>query len=133
MEPQQMSIHLQLASKPKKRETIEELNAKIDCITQFASKAYFNNALKKLARDQIENATTICDYIIAEQTEINIKQSTKEGKIKILIWLSNFHSGKSFAEMTKVDILNSALLLKFITNRLLQRSLVSFFIAICHI
>ena len=43
---------------------------------------------------------------MAEQTEINIKQSTKEGKIKILIWLSIFHSGKSFAEMTKVDILS---------------------------
>ena len=105
MDPQQISIHLQLASKPKKRETIEELNAKIDSITQFASKAYFNKALKKLAGDQIENAATICDYIIAEQTEINIKQSTKEGKIKILIWLSNFHSGKSFKEMTKVDII----------------------------
>jgi hypothetical protein len=104
MEPQQMSV--QLASKPKKRETFEELNAKIDFITQFASKAYFNKALKKLAKDQTENATTICDYIMAEQTEINIKQSTKEGKIKILIWLSNFHSGKSFAEMTKVDILS---------------------------
>jgi hypothetical protein len=60
MEPQQMSVHLQ-ASKPKKRETFEELNAKIDCITQFASKTYFNNALKKLARDQIENATIICE------------------------------------------------------------------------
>ena len=71
---------------------------KIDFITQFASKAYFNKALKKLARDQFENATTICDYIMAEQTEINIKQSTKEGKIKILIWLSNFHSAKSFKE-----------------------------------
>ena len=106
MESRHMSLHLQLASKPKKRETIEELNAKIDFITQFASKAYFNKALKKLAGDQIENATTICDYIIAEQTEINIKQSTKEGKIKILIWLSNFHSGKSFAEMTKVDIIS---------------------------
>lgn len=61
MEPRHMSLHLQLASKPKKRETIEELNAKIDCIIQFASKAYFNKALKKLARDQIENATTICE------------------------------------------------------------------------
>ena len=37
-----MSLHLQLASKPKKRETIEELNTKIGYITQFASKAYFN-------------------------------------------------------------------------------------------
>ena len=69
-------------------------------------KAYFNKALKKLAKDCPGNATIICNYIIAEQREINIKQTTKEGKIKILIWLSNFHSGKSFKEMTKIDILN---------------------------
>ena len=64
-----MSVHLQLASKPKKRETFKELNAKIDFIIQFASKAYFNKALKKLASDQIENATTIYDYIMAKQPE----------------------------------------------------------------
>ncbi len=28
------------------------------------------------------NVRTICEYIIAEQTEINIKDSTREGKIK---------------------------------------------------
>jgi hypothetical protein len=53
----------------KERNIREELNAKIDFITQFASKAYFNKALKKLASDQIENATTICDYIMAKQPE----------------------------------------------------------------
>jgi integrase len=85
---------------------VEELDNKIDSITQFASKAYFNKALKRLARKYPENAKVICDYIIAEQTEINIKPSTIEGKIKILIWLSDFHSGKSFSEMTKANILS---------------------------
>jgi integrase len=84
---------------------LEDLDNKIDRITQYASKAYFNKALKRLARKHPENANVICDYIIAEQTEINIKPSTTEGKIKILIWLSNFHSGRSFSEMTKADIL----------------------------
>jgi hypothetical protein len=32
----------------------------------------------------IENAKIICNYIIAEQNEINIKKSTKEGKIRFL-------------------------------------------------
>jgi hypothetical protein len=37
---------------------------------------------------------------------MNIKESTKEGKIKVLIWLSNhFHNKKSFRDMTKQDIL----------------------------
>ena len=61
--------------------------------------------LKKLAMTNSNNATIICDYIAAEITELNIKPSTKEGKIKILVWLSNCHSNKTFNEMTKNDIL----------------------------
>jgi len=37
---------------------------------------------------------------------MNIKESTKEGKIKILIWLSNHLANKSFHQMTKQDILS---------------------------
>jgi hypothetical protein len=59
-----------------------------------------------LSKKNIENARTICNYIISEQTEINIKDSTKESKIKILVWLSNhFQDQKSFKDMTKYDIL----------------------------
>src|SRR5207253_5107646 len=54
-----------------------------------------------------ENASVIYDYILAEQTDINIKESTKEGKIKVLIWLSNYLANtKTFHQMTKQDILN---------------------------
>jgi thioredoxin reductase (NADPH) len=43
---------------------------------------------------------------LAEQAEINIQNSTKEGKIKGLIWLSNFFKDKKrYQEMAKVDIL----------------------------
>jgi hypothetical protein len=53
-----------------------------------------------------ENANTICDYLISEETEINIKNSTKEGRIKILVWLSAFHENKIlFSKMSKQDIL----------------------------
>jgi hypothetical protein len=58
-----------------------------------------------LAKENLENAIIICHYIAAEQIEINIKESTKEGKIKCLIWLSSFCSHKSFSLMTKDDIL----------------------------
>lgn len=105
MESSQMSLQSQEA-KLDVRETNQKLDDRIDSITQFASKAYYNKAFKKLAKDCMENATIICNYITAEQNEINIKQTTKEGKIKVLIWLSNFHSGKSFKEMTKVDIIS---------------------------
>jgi hypothetical protein len=106
MESQQMSLSSHPMLQQGSEQTLEDLYTKIDCITQFASKTYFNKALKKLAIECTENAHIICEYIIAEQSEINIKQSTKEGKIKILVWLSNFHSGKSFKLMTKLDILN---------------------------
>ena len=47
----------------------------------------------------------MCDYIIAEQNEINIKESTKEGKIKNLVWLIKFLDNKGFQDVTKEDIL----------------------------
>jgi hypothetical protein len=67
-----------------------ELGKKIDYITKYNSKTYFKDALKRLAKVNPENANIICDYIIAEQTQMNIKESTKEGKTKVLIWLSNY-------------------------------------------
>jgi hypothetical protein len=66
--------------------TRDEINERIDAITKFTSRPYFNKALKKLALEYLDNATIICNYINAEQNEINIKPSTIEGKIKILIW-----------------------------------------------
>lgn len=86
----QISGQSRLEDASASQKNIERVNEKINFITQFASKPYFNKLLKKLAGQNIVNALIICDYIIAEQTEINIKQSTKEGKIKILTWLSNF-------------------------------------------
>jgi hypothetical protein len=84
-----------------------ELDKKIDYVTKYNSKAYFRSALKKFSAANPENASIICDYIMAEQTQMNIKESTKEGKIKVLIWLSSsFENKKPFRQMTKQDILD---------------------------
>jgi integrase len=83
-----------------------ELEKKIDSITEYNSKPYFRAALKRLAIVNSENANIICDYILAEQIEMNIKESTKEGKIKVLIWLSKYLANKTFHQVTKQDILN---------------------------
>ena len=56
---------------------LEELDRKIDTITNGLSRPYFNKILKKLSKSNLENAVIICDYIIAEQIEINIQNSTK--------------------------------------------------------
>lgn len=82
-----------------------DYNLLIDRITR-GSKPYFGNALKKLAICSPENCASICEYISAEITELNIKRSTKEGKIKVLIWLSNYLQHIPFYKMTKQDILS---------------------------
>lgn len=51
-----------------------------------------------------ENAATICDRILAEQTEHSIEESTAESKVKILLWLSKYLNDKPVEEMSKQDI-----------------------------
>jgi site-specific recombinase XerD len=51
------------------------------------------------------NVKVICDYIIAEQNEINIKESTKEGKIKCLVRFSSYLQHKPFQSVSKEDVL----------------------------
>ncbi len=67
-----------------------ELKMKVHAITHSCSKPYFRKALERMFAINPENCNYICDYILAEQSEINLKDSTKEGKIKVLIWLSAF-------------------------------------------
>ena len=78
-----------------------DLDRNIELMTKSLSRPFFNTALKRLAKSNPKNAQLICDYILVEQTEFNIKDSTREGKIKVLVWLSNFHKGKDLTDMTK--------------------------------
>jgi hypothetical protein len=64
---------------------MEAVYEKINSIKKTCSKPYFSQTLKKLASESFANANIICDYIFAEQNEFNIKNSTKEGKIKTLV------------------------------------------------
>ena len=82
-----------------------ELDAIISRITLY-QKPFISKMLRQLALIENENTTILCEYIIAEQNEFNIKESTKEGKIKCLVRLSNFLNGKSYRHMTK-PFLNS--------------------------
>jgi hypothetical protein len=83
------------------------LDRLIDSITTDFSRKGINSRLKALARKSTRNAATICDHILAEQTEHNIKASTAESKVKSLLWLSKYlNNDKTFEEMTKHDILS---------------------------
>lgn len=84
--------------------TYPELKNKINDVTKYQDK-YVKKILNRLAENSTENTSIICDFITAEKNEINIKESTKEWKIKNLILLSRFLNNKSFTQMTKHDIL----------------------------
>ena len=78
---------------------------KADSITRL-QRPYIKKILRDLALSNPRNANLICEYIITEETQFNIKESTKEGKIKTMVWLSAyFKHTKSFREMEKGDIL----------------------------
>jgi len=56
---------------------------RINEITVY-QRPYIRTILNKLSETSQDNANLICDYIINEQNTFNIKESTKEGKIKFL-------------------------------------------------
>ena len=81
-----------------------ELVNKIETITQH-QRPYLRKILLHIAAANPKNAKILCDYIIAEQNEINIKESTKQGKIKNLAWLIRFLNNKNLQAINKEDIL----------------------------
>jgi hypothetical protein len=109
-QPQLQSLQAELRnveySNNSKNNGIEELKRKIDAITRY-QKPYISKMLNNLLLENPINAEIICNYIVAAQNEINIKESTKETKIKRIVHLSKFFDNKkSFYDMTKEDILD---------------------------
>lgn len=72
----------------------ETLLERIDLVTKY-QKPYIANSLKRMAKKSACNVKVICEYIIAEQNAINIKESTKEGKIKCLVRFSTYLSSST--------------------------------------
>ena len=72
---------------------------RINEITLY-QRTYIRTIFNKLAELNKDNAKSIYEYIVNEQNTFNIKESTKEGKIKVLVWLSNhFQDKKKFIDM----------------------------------
>jgi len=69
-------------------------------------KHYVEKMLNTLLEKTEDNVIIIYDYIIAEQNEINLKESTKEGKIKVLVGLIKFLNYKNLNNISKTDILS---------------------------
>jgi integrase len=96
----QKSDQTQITFSNSREKTIKESIASI-CKYQ---KPFIRKSLCKLFENSIENTEIVCKYIIAEQNEINIKESTKEGKIKVLVDLIKFLDFKDLNRITKEDI-----------------------------
>lgn len=92
----------QYSSSNSREKMIKEL---ISSICKY-QKPYIRKSLDKLFENSIGNTEIICKYIIAEQNEVNIKESTKEGKIKVLVDLIKFLDFKDLQDITKEDILS---------------------------
>ncbi len=79
--------------------------SKIDQITR-GQKSYVRRILLDILDKSPQNANNICDFIIAERNEINIKESTAEWHVKVLGQIQKFLNFKDFKAITKEDILN---------------------------
>ncbi len=82
-----------------------QIITKINLITK-GQKPYIKRILIDISNNSTYNAENICDFIIAEENEINIKASTVEWHIKVLGQLLKYHKFKNFKDITKEDILN---------------------------
>ncbi len=106
---QNTNIQLKDASSeiaPIQRQAVkDELKEKILSICKN-QKQFVEKMLNNLLEKSKENVLIICDYIIAEQNEINIKESTKEGKIKVIVDLLKFLNYKNLRSVEKDDILS---------------------------
>ena len=71
----------------------EKLTRKIKYLTTYL-KPYISKTLNELVQTNPINVKIICDYITAEQNELNITDSTKEAKIKRPVHLSKFFEHK---------------------------------------
>ena len=82
-----------------------QILSKKNLITKV-QKTYIKRILIDISNNSTDNAENICDFIIAEQNEINIKASTVEWHVKVLGQLLKYNKFKNFKDITKEDILN---------------------------
>ena len=78
------SIHTSTIILSNNTEDIDAIQRKIEYITKYL-KPYILKTLNDVLQNNPVNAKTIWEYIIAEQNGINIKESTKEMKIKKML------------------------------------------------
>ena len=69
---------------------MKELKRKIDTIIKY-QKPYISKQFYKILNQNSSNVKITYDFIVSEQNEFNIKESTKETKIKRIVNLSRLY------------------------------------------
>jgi site-specific recombinase XerD len=65
---------------------------------------YYSSIFRNLSLENIENANVICEFIVTEINNQNIKISTKITHVKILCWFSKYLNHKNFDSVTRGDV-----------------------------
>ena len=81
-----------------------DLEKKIESMT--AGIRYYHSLLKELHQANRQNAETLCDFIITESNNQNIKTSTKLTHIKIICWFIRYLDYRNFQLITRDDIID---------------------------
>jgi poly(3-hydroxyalkanoate) synthetase len=82
-----------------------DIERKIDSLTSD-SLPYYNSVFKELYLANRLNAQILCDFIVAEINNQNIKTSTKLTHIKLLCWFSKYLNYKNFQLITRDDVMD---------------------------
>jgi hypothetical protein len=82
-----------------------DLEMKIDSLTEGAL-PYFRSIFKQMTLANPENSKIVCEFLIAEYNEQNIKLSSRLTKIKIIYLFDKYLVFKPFEQITKQDILD---------------------------
>lgn len=80
-----------------------QLDSKIDIITKDLNKAWFRNLRNGIS---VENADTICSYIIDMKADINPTTNYIVNSIKLPYLFSRYLNNKPFKNVTRQDIID---------------------------
>jgi hypothetical protein len=88
-----------------------DLEKRIDSLIEDAL-PYFRSIFKQVALANPQNATILCEFIVAERDEHNIKLSSRLTRIKIIYLFNRYLDYKSFEQITKDDVVGYLVSLK---------------------
>jgi integrase len=82
---------------------IPELGKEIDSLTEIDG--YIRSLFRKIATANIRNAKILCEFVMSEYREQNLKLSSRQSHIKIMCLFDRFLNHKDFQEVSKNDVL----------------------------